>query len=334
MAVYEWYLSCGFIHPGKAGKQANNARMFKNLTLYKIASAWCPTLESIETSLDATRFEPCGSTQEKSVGWIEPRGEEHGPLVESINGQRILKLMIETRSVPTQALNKKTKEACDHIEATTGRKPGKKETKSLREDALLALLPQAFPRQASVWIWIDLESRLICTDASSQGKIDEVVTALVRSFDGLNLQLVQTKVTAQTAMSQWLTSSSPEDEWPEGFHIERDGELRSNEEDKSVIRFNRHYLLTDEVRKHIAEGMYPTQLALSWEGRIGFMLTDSMQLKKIDFLEGVFEDRSEQSESGFDADVALATGELGKLIPALIGALGGETTLGEVPQHS
>lgn len=39
-----------------------------------------------------TRFVECGLTQEKSVGWIEPRGVAHSPLVESVGGQWMLKL--------------------------------------------------------------------------------------------------------------------------------------------------------------------------------------------------------------------------------------------------
>lgn len=78
------------------------------------------------------------------------------------------------------------------------------------------------------------------------------------------------------------------------------------------------------MRQHISEGKLPKWAAMSWEGRIGFVLTDSMQLKKIEYLEGVFDGRPDTDESGFDADVALATGELRKLIPALIDALGGE----------
>lgn len=85
------------------------------------------------------------------------------------------------------------------------------------------------------------------------------------------------------------------------------------------------------MRKHITEGKLPTKLAMSWEGRIGFMLTEAMQLKKIAFLEGVFDDRASDDESGFDTDVALSTGELQKLIPELIAALGGEVAFGEMP---
>lgn len=298
--------------------------MFKNLTIYRIGAAWAPELATIEETLGASRFVPCSATQEKSIGWVPPRGEENGALVESVAGQLVLKLMIETKSVPSASVKAKAQEAADHIEATTGRKPGKKETKELREDALLALLPQAFPRQSAVWVWIDRAAGLLMTDASSQGKNDEVVTALVRAFDGLSLALLQTAVTPQSAMTAWLASTEPETDWPEGFNVERACELRSADEEKSVVKFNRHHLLTDEVRKHIAEGKLPLWAAMSWEGRISFVLTESMQLKKLAFLDGVFDDRPSDEESGFDTDVALATGELRKLIPALVSALGGE----------
>jgi len=301
--------------------------VFKNVTLYRIAPGWAPMQQAMESALDAARFVPCGATQDKSAGWVEPRGEAHGPLVEAVAGQRILKFLIETKAVPGSVVREKAQEAADQIEATTGRKPGKKETKALREDALLGLLPQAFPRRSSVWVWIDPANGWLVTDASSQGKIDELVTALVQAFDGLSIALLQTAVTPQTAMTQWLAATSPED-WPDGFHIERECELKSADEEKSVVRFTRHNLATDEVRQHIAEGKLPTRLALSWAGRIGFVLSETLQLKKISFLEGVFDDRANDDESGFDTDVALSTGELQQLIPALIEALGGELALG------
>jgi recombination associated protein RdgC len=53
-----------------------------------------------------------------------------------------------------------------------------------------------------------------------------------------------------------------------------------------------------------------------------------MQLKGIKFLEGVFDGRPDDAESGFDTDVALATGEMTKLIPDLVEALGGELVAG------
>ncbi|HWS05033.1 MAG TPA: recombination-associated protein RdgC [Burkholderiaceae bacterium] len=297
--------------------------MFKNLIVYRIGPDWAATVEHMEEALAPARFVECGATQQKSIGWIEPRGEKHGALVESVGGQRILKLQIETKAVPGSVVKRKAQEQIEHIEATTGRKPGKREIKDIREDALLALLPMAFTKQSSVWVWIDLASRLLMTDAGSQAKADEVITALVSAMPGLPLTLLQTTVSPQVAMTQWLTAASPE-EWPLRVSVERECELKSNDEEKSVVKFTRHNLLNDEIRHHVKQGKLPVKLALSWDGRVGFVLTESTQLKKISFLEGVFEGAGAGREDGFDADVAIATGELGKLIADLIEALGGE----------
>ena len=303
--------------------------MIKNATIYRIASPLhLLSVENMEYCLQKAAFVPCSGTQDRAVGWVEPRGEAHGALVELIAGQRILKLMIETKTVPGSLVRTNAQAAADLIEAETGRRPGKKQMKELREDALLELLPHAFARQSAVWIWIDLTAGLLVIGSTSRRQIDEAVTALVRTFGHLQLSLVQTTKTPQAAMTEWLVATDTEYEWPEGFSIERACELRSSDEEKSTVKFDRHNLATDEVRKHITEGKLPRWASMSWEGRVGFVLTESMQLKKISFLEGVFNDRSDDGESGFDTDVALTTGELQKLIPALVMALGGEVVIG------
>ncbi|WP_234265100.1 recombination-associated protein RdgC [Hydrogenophaga sp. NFH-34] len=298
--------------------------MFKNINLFRIELGPVQDLEGMEQALDAARFTPCGATQERSFGWVEPRGQEHGPLVESVNGQRLLRFMIETKGVPGAEVRKKAQEEADRIEATTGRKPGKKETKALREDALQALLPQAFARRKSVMVWLDVERGMLITDAATTLANDDLITSLVTLLPGTKIHNLNTAQTPQTAMTQWLLAKSPDD-WPEGLAVERECELKSHSEEKSVVRLTRHHLLNDDVRKHITEGKLPTRLALTWEGRIGFHLSENFRLKKLSFLEGVFEDRpSAEGEDPFDSDVALSTGELRSFLPALIAMLGGE----------
>jgi recombination associated protein RdgC len=57
------------------------------------------------------------------------------------------------------------------------------------------------------------------------------------------------------------------------------------------------------------------------------VLTENLVLRKIEFLEGVFDGRDANEADGFDADVALATGEWQVLIPALGEARGGEMAM-------
>jgi recombination associated protein RdgC len=75
----------------------------------------------------------------------------------------------------------------------------------------------------------------------------------------------------------------------------------------------------------------PTQLALTWNDRVSFVLTEAGQVRKIKLLDVVMEgvDKPGKGEDGFDADAAILTGELSALIPDLLEALGGELVAGE-----
>ncbi len=297
--------------------------MFKNLIVYRIAPGWQADLTQVEEALAKAPFMECGATQEQSLGWVPPRGEQHGAMAESVGGQWILRFMVESKVLPGSVLNRKVKEKAARIEQETGRKPGKKESKELKDEAKLDLLPMAFTKQGSMWVWIDTDSRLLVLDTGSQGRADEVVSLLVESLPGLSVSLLNTQTSPQGAMAHWLSAQEP----PVGFSIDRECELKSADESKAVVRYARHPLDIEEVQQHIQQGKLPTKLALTWDDRVSFMLTEGLQVRKLSFLDTVFEG-TKADDGGFDTDVAIATGELVKLIPDLIEALGGEAESG------
>jgi recombination associated protein RdgC len=140
---------------------------------------------------------------------------------------------------------------------------------------------------------------------------------------------VHTEMSPAVAMAHWLGTG----EAPYQFSIDRECELKSPDEMKSVVRYARHPLDTDEVKQHILTGKVPTRVAMTWRDRVSLILTESMQLKKLAFLDVVFEGamaaagKVDKGEA-FDADAAIATGELIQLIPDLLEALGGEQVIG------
>ena len=293
--------------------------MFKNLIIYR-TSPLAFTLDQLEAALQKAPFIECGATQDKSAGWVSPRGEAHGALVESIGGQWIARLMTETKAVPGDALARKVKEKAERIEQETGRKPGKKETREIKEEARLDLLPMAFTKRGTTWVWIDPQAQTLVIDTSSQARADEVASCLVELLPpGFSLALLNTKAAPQAAMAHWLKEQLP----PECFTVDRECELKSQGEDKSVVRYANHPLDIQEVLDHINAGLLPTRLALTWDDRVSFTLSQQLQVKGIRFLDSVFESQ-QADEGGFDADMAIATGELRKLIPDLVTALDGE----------
>ena len=123
-------------------------------------------------------------------------------------------------------------------------------------------------------------------------------------------------------MTDWLAAG----EAPHGFELDSDVELRDPGENGMVISAKRADLTADEIRQHIATGKQVTRLGLIWKERIRFVLTDNLQLKRIQFLD-VLQDEANQagddSASLFEATFTLMSEELGDLVEALIEALGG-----------
>lgn len=288
----------------------------KNIFVYRINAVWSATPAEIELGLLQEKFVECTPTQEKSKGWVEPRGQAHGALVEVVNGQLIFKLLIETKSIPSDALNRKVNQLVKKTEAEQGHKLGKKKIGEIKEEIRRSLLPSVLSKRANVMVWIDPRARFLILDCGSQSVADEVITSLVKTFQGFGAKPVNTKTLPPTAMAHWLSTHQA----PTGFTVDRECELKAADESKAIVRYSKHSLDTDEVKQHIALGKIPTCLAMTWESSVSFVLTQSWQLKKIEFLHH----HSDANEDEFDANLTLQTDELRKLIPDLIIALGGE----------
>jgi len=298
--------------------------VFKNLLLYRLGAEWSATIEDVNAALDQGRFVACGTTQPISSGWVEPRGEAHAPLCEVVDGQWLMRLMVERKVVPGSVIKQRIDELAARVETETGRAPGKKQKKELKDQALLELLPMAFAKRGSVGVWISRPERLLAIDAGSAGMADEVLTLLAKALPGFTATVVNTAISPAVAMADWLVSGEP----PSNFTVDRDCELKAADGEKPVVRYARHPLDIAEIREHIAAGKQPTRLALTWNDRVSFVLTEGLQVKKLAFLDGVYEGRVAQKGENFEADAAIATGELAPLVGELIEALGGEQVIG------
>lgn len=298
--------------------------MFKQLTIFKIGIGYPfpAPVHLFETALQQMPFVATTASQNKSVGWVPPRGQEHGALAESVNGHWMLRFMVETRQVPASVVQRRVDEMAATIEATTGRKPGKKERRDLKEEAVAALLPHAFSRQQATWVWLDPSTQRLVLDTTSTAVSDDIITAMVRLLDGFAVEPLDTATSPAVAMAAWLTEQAA----PAGFDIGKECELKAADESQECVRYTHHPLLTEEVLAHIATGKHPTRLALDWDGRVSFVLTDSMQLKKLVFADSVLEQSKAQGQRAddFDGNVLMLTSEIGPLINDLVVALGGE----------
>lgn len=305
--------------------------MFKNLCFFRIADDFAmPPLDALDEVLQRGRFVPCGPTQPESIGWVAPRGNKSIALAESVAGHLILKLCTERRALPASAVKAAVDERVEKHKLETGlERVSARQKKEFKEEVIQDLLPRAFSKKSSTLLWLDPVNKLLTVDAGSLAGADKVVTALVEALaevpgalPSIGARPVQTQTTAATSMSHWLATQ----EAPYNFNVDRDCELKTPDEQKSTVRYSRHTLEIEEVAQHIAAGKLPTQLALTWNGRVSFVLTEHAMIRKLKLLDVVMDGVQEggKEDDGFDTDAAIFTGELMALIPDLLEALGGE----------
>lgn len=124
-------------------------------------------------------------------------------------------------------------------------------------------------------------------------------------------------------MTQWLASG----EAPYGFTVDQEAVLQSSNDSKASVRYVRHTLEPDDIRRHIAAGKQCIRLALTWSDRVSFVLTENLILKRIaplDVLTESADSTARNDDERFDSDFALMTGELNNMLVDLVAALGGE----------
>lgn len=294
---------------------------FRNLQLYRLPAPWSVTLESLDQQLQRGSFQRCPSHEPQTRGWVAPRGD--GALVYAQERQWLVSLCVEQRLLPAAVVNDTVRERAAALAEQNGYPPGRKQLRELRDAVTAELLPRAFTRRRTTGVWLDPIHGWVGIDAASPAKAEEVLEHLRWSLDDFPLLPVQTERSPLAAMSDWLAAG----EAPAAFSIDRDCELKSMSEEKAAVRYVRHPLEGDEIKAHIAAGKLPTKLALTWRDRISFVLTDKLEIKRLTFLDLIKEEaekNAEHADERFDADFALMTGELTRLIPDLIAALGGE----------
>jgi recombination associated protein RdgC len=294
---------------------------FKNLRIFRLAPSWTCTVDSLEAAIEKQAFQPGGSQEMQSLGWVPPR--ENSGLIHALDGQFLLSLRAEKKLLPTTVINQVAKAKAQEIEEQQGFKPGRKQMKEIKEQVSVELLPKAFSIYRDTRVWMDTKNHWLVIDAAAAAKSDEVLGMLAKAIDSFPIAPLYVEESPASAMTNWLVSDEP----PSNFSIDQDTELRSTSENGAAVRYVRQSIEIDDVRRHVQAGKQCTRLALTWADRVSFTMTEGLDIKRVNPLDVLKEgqDSSAHNEDEqFDSDFTLMTGELSKLINELVEALGGE----------
>jgi recombination associated protein RdgC len=288
--------------------------LFKNLFVYRLPTDWSWTASDLETQLGGHVLRPCGHFDMLTRGW-QPVTKA-GRLLHTVGPHHMLSLGTNQKLLPASIIRQVADERAQVQAAEQGFPVGRKQMRDIKAQVADELRARAFTRLTTTRAWIDSASRWFVIDAAGAPRAEsllETLGATLGSFVPLPLEGVRSP---HVLMTSWLMQGDA----PFRFAIDDDLELQAANETKSIVRYVRHALDGKDIRSHLAAGKYPTRLGLTWNGRISFVLTDKLGLKRIEFLEvGKDQTDAEEVDSAeqFDIDFAVMAGELSALLTDL-----------------
>ncbi|SFN37875.1 recombination-associated protein RdgC [Xenorhabdus japonica] len=297
---------------------------FKNLMIYRLNREISLSADELEKQLSPLAFTPCGSQDMMKTGWISPMGSHGEALTHASSNQILICARKEEKMLPSPVIKQELQAKIVRLEGEQHRKLKKTEKDSLKDEVIHTLLPRAFSRFSQTYIWIDTVNHLIIVDAASAKRAEDNLALLRKTLGSLPVVPLTFTDPIELTLTKWVRSGN----LPTGYALMDEAELKAILEEGGVIRCKKQNLVSDEIAAHIESGKYVTKLALDWEERIQFMLSDDGAFKRIKFSETLREqnddiDREDVAQR-FDADFTLMTGELSALIKNTIDALGGE----------
>ncbi|HVY80595.1 MAG TPA: recombination-associated protein RdgC [Steroidobacteraceae bacterium] len=294
---------------------------FKNLIVYRLPADWSVSPAELEEHLAKRPLQPCGPFDMLSRGWVAPAAT--GRLLHTVNQQHLIALGVDQKLLPASIIRQVAAERAAAQATEQGFPVGRRQMRDIKLRVTEELRARALTRRRVTRAWIDPENGWFVVDAAGAAKAEELVETLRETLGSLAVTFMETVRSPQQSMAAWLAHGDA----PSRFVIDQDLELQSADANKATVRYARHPLDVREVQQHLKAGKYPMKLGLTWSDRISFILTDKLQVKRLEFLEmtrdtadGGEVDEAEQ----FDIDFAVMTGELAKLLEDLGEALGGQ----------
>lgn len=293
---------------------------FRNALIYRLAKPLVLDDELLQSQLEAQTFQPCGSQDTDSLGWVSPL--PGSPLLYHRAGDCVLLCQRRQQKVlPAAAVNEQLEEKIGEIEHAEARRIYRKERQQLKEELIQTLLPRALTRSARTHAYLDERRQLLIIDGSNRNRAEELLNSLRECLGSLPVIPLNTHSSPEVAMTGWLTANQP----PANFVMGRQCDLRDPLTQTNIIRARDQDLNAEEVRQHLETGKQAIRLAMCWNDAVDFVLSDDGILRGLKFADQLREEAedAEDVRARFDQSFAVMTLELGRCLDDLIEALGG-----------
>lgn len=277
---------------------------FKNLQIFQLKDTENFSSTDLIAKLPEHPLRECGSQDEFTFGWM--------PLIRNSEQWSVasdLCLMIragkEEKVLPSAVVREELEAKVSEIEVVEGRKVGRKEKADIKEELVFSLRPKAFAKRTDIWAYIDLKAKLLVLNSTNAGMTEQLFKLLQTTLGSFPMVPLQAQASPAMVMTDWLMKN----EVPASLETGDECEIEDSSEDKAKIRFKSLEPLSEDVTRHLEQGMSVKNLALRWTDKMSFVLNSDLTLKKVKFddtlKESAFNDSQGGALSDMDANFSL-----------------------------
>lgn len=290
---------------------------FRNLTLFRLPA---DLIADVRASLDACIAEhplrEPGPLEERTIGFVSPLGRGSDVLARWC-GTDLALICVGglDRNLPAPVVAEELAKRIAAIAERESRRVGGRERKRLKESVFKDLLPRAFPKPWRVAAYLDFADGWLVVDTASRKAAEAVVGQLREALGQFPVTPMAPAESPRAVMTDWLAHAKA----PACYALGDEAELRDPVEHGAAARVVRQDLVADEVHEHLRTGKQVYKLGLSFDDRMSFVLSDDLAVRKLRFLDAVFDeigDDLDSREAELDARFALMTLELRRLLAA------------------
>lgn len=288
---------------------------FKQITLFQLNKDQNLNLAKLVEKLESFEFKPCLASMPSSLGWVPPIDEEGAPLARAVNGYIMICLQVEEKILPATVVRQEVLKKIKEIELAEDRKMGGKEKLSLKDEMILTLLPRAFSKINKVYAYLDTKNSKLILGTSNTKRIEQFLSAFKKSIaEEIYIADVDK---LSSIMTYWLKHK----DYPTSLAIEKACLFQDPQQQSRIIRCQQQDLFAENIQSFIKEGYEVKQLALTWQDRVSFIMSDRFVIQGLRFQDEVIaqvkEMEPETKQQQFDADFLIMTEMLSGLLTDL-----------------
>lgn len=289
-------------------------QLIKSASVYK---AELPTADALRTHLAEKPFTECQPNEIRSAGFM-PVNEDD--LVLEFPGGLAFAVRIDTKIIPTSAIQKETRRLTERFIEMEGRKPGKVDKLNLKDAAVLSLARTAFVKTALIRVFHHRDTGYLIVPTTSNKLCDQITSMLVQAVGSVKTETIHVsnvKHGLTTRLKNWLAHESGEYSDGEGFGAfhPRCEVAMAQEKRKITIKMGGLEMAESAIKEAIAGAFEVTALGLTFDGQTEFSLTQDFKFKGIGF--ATTPDADDEDAYGLVATAALEVRALADVITEL-----------------